>query len=235
MTISILTLFPQMFDSVFQYSIMKRAEKQGIVSIDVVDIRDFAKDAYKTVDDKPYGGGTGMILKVDVLDRALASVKSKVSKVSSVSKASKQAYTVLLTPQGIPYKQDIAKKLSHKGHLILVCGHYEGFDERIRDLVDMEISVGDYILTGGEIPAMILTDTVTRLQPGIFTKKDVTENESFEKKGLLEYPQYTKPAIYKGKKVPDILLSGNHAKINEWKETEAVKRTERKRPDLLSS
>lgn len=178
------------------------------------------------VDDRPYGGGNGMILRVDVAERALAAAKKTCPDMTP--------YTVLLDPQGVPYTQSHAVKLSHKEHLILFCGHYEGIDERIRMLVDEEISIGDYILTCGEIPAMVIADSVIRLLPGVLTKKGATFEESFsDNPNLLEYPQYTRPDIYKNKKVPAILLSGNHAKIQAWRTRERTKRTIKRRPDLL--
>jgi len=225
MHISILTLFPPLFTGVFEHSIIKRAQEKKLVTINYINIRDFAEGKYKTVDDKPYGGGAGMILKVDVVDRAIISSKAQVT--------SNKTKVVLLTPQGQTYSQSIAKKLSTIDHLILIAGHYEGFDERIRNLVDMELSIGDYILTGGEIPAMVIVDSVVRLLPKVFTKEGITDNESFGTAHILEYPQYTKPLVYKGKNVPDILLSGNHAEIKQWKKEQAHKRTKERRPDLL--
>jgi len=223
--IDILTLFPNIFKGPFSESIIKRAQKRGLVEIKIFNLRDFALDKHKVVDDKPYGGGAGMILKVDVVDRALRKLKKKNSKV------------ILLTPQGKRLNQNLVKKLSRHNHLILICGHYEGFDERIRKyLVDEEISIGDYILTGGELPAAILTEAIIRLIPGVLGKSDSLRKESFSqfnKLTLLEYPQYTRPEKYKNWAVPKILLSGNHQKIEEWRFQEALKRTKKRRPDLL--
>lgn len=201
MNITILTLFPDMLRDALNYSIPKRAMEKGIVTIECVNIRDYATDAYKSVDDHPYGGGAGMILRVDVLDRALQKTKGK---------------RILLDPKGKQYTQKKARELSKLDRLVLVCGHYEGVDERVRALVDEEISIGDYVLSGGEIPALVVVDSIVRLLPGVLKKKEATAEESFSK-GLLEYPQYTRPENYKGKRVPKILLSGNHAAIKKWR------------------
>jgi len=214
MKISILTLFPEMFSGPFNQSIIKRAIEKKLVSIDYINIRDFSSDKYKTVDGRPYGGGVGMLLRVDVVDRAIQKVKSQKSKV------------ILLDAGGTPYTQQTARRLSTFDHLILICGHYEGVDDRIRSMIDEEISIGDYVLTGGEIPAMVITDSIVRLLPGVLVKKDATIHESFTE-NLLEYPQFTQPQKYNGMQVPPVLLSGNHQKINEWRQKEAVLRTER--------
>jgi tRNA (guanine37-N1)-methyltransferase len=219
MHISILTLFPDMLRSPFSESIVKRAIDKKLITIDYVNIRDFATDNYKTVDGHPYGGGVGMILRVDVVDRALQSVK--------------KGHKILLDAGGVPYKQSKATELSKLNHLIMICGHYEGIDERIRSLVDEEISIGDYILTGGEIPAMVLTDSIVRLIPGVLSKPEAFLHESFSG-AMLEYPQYTEPHIYKGLAVPSVLLSGNHTAIDAWQKNEATKRTASRRPDLIS-
>ncbi len=227
MTISILTLFPDMFRGVFDYSIIKRTQQKNLVTISFVNIRNFATDAHKTVDDRPYGGGTGMILRVDVVDRALDHVKQPTID-------NRQQRIVLLDPQGTPYTQSKAKELSRLNHLILLCGHYEGVDDRIRSLVDEELSIGDYILTGGEIPAMAIVDSVVRLISGVLVKPTATESESFAGDvPRLEYPQYTRPEIYKRKRVPTILLSGNHKAIAAWRHNQAIKRTKKRRPDLI--
>ncbi len=224
MKITILTLFPDMFAGPFDASIIKRAKEKGIVDISLVNIRDFAQDRYKTVDDHPYGGGVGMILRVDVVDRALQNAKCQMTNA--------KCKTILLDPQGIPYTQAKARELSTFDHLIFICGHYEGVDERIRSLVDEEISIGDYVLTGGEIPAMVIVDSVVRLLPGTLTKPHATIDESFSE-NVLEYPQYTRPEEYKDRKVPDVLLSGNHKEIEKWKKEQSRKRTRTRRPDLL--
>lgn len=208
-----------MFRGPFDQSILKRAVDKNQLTISYVNIRDFASDKYKTVDGHPYGGGIGMILRVDVVDRALKSIE--------------KGHTILLDAAGQPYKQAEAKKLSTFDHLILICGHYEGVDERIRTLVDEELSIGDYVLTGGEIPAMIVVDSIVRLIPGVLAKPDATLHESFTEPQL-EYPQYTEPQIYNGHAVPPVLLSGNHKKIDDWNKSEALKRTAVRRPDLIS-
>jgi tRNA (guanine37-N1)-methyltransferase len=217
MKIDIITLFPKLFDSVFSESLIARAQKQSIVEINLVNLRNFSQDKYGSVDDKPFGGGPGMVMKVDVVDRALKSLNS--------------GHKILLTPQGQPFKQALAQKLSKQNHLILLCGHYEGYDERIRSLVDEEISIGDYVLTGGEIPAMVIVDTVVRLLPGVVGKVDSLTEESFSQNSL-EYPQYTRPEDYQGKKVPPVLLSGNHAEIKKWRQEQSKLRTYTRRPDL---
>ena len=227
MYITIVTLFPEMFEGPLTQSILKRAQDQKIVTISFVHIRDFAKDKHKSVDDRPYGGGPGMILRVDVVGEALTHAKSLHPNVTTRS--------ILLDPQGTLYSQQKAKQLSSFEHLILLCGHYEGVDERIRALVDEEISIGDYILTCGEIPAMVLADSIVRLLPGTLKKEGVTTDESFSgATPLLEYPQYTTPQTYKGTSVPDILLSGHHAHIGMWKQKEAKKRTTLRRRDLIT-
>jgi tRNA (guanine37-N1)-methyltransferase len=218
MKISILTLFPQMFGGPFDYSIVKRAKEKGLVEINLVDVRDFGQGRHKTVDDKPYGGGVGMILKVDVLSQAIkATLDPKLKK--------NEQKVILLTASGKTYKQEAAKSFSRLEHLILICGHYEGIDERISKYIDEELSVGDYVLTGGEIPAMIVTDSVTRLLPGAIAK-GATESESFSE-DLLEYPQYTRPEIFEGEKVPSVLLSGNHGEIEKWKKEESLRKTKK--------
>lgn len=225
MKFSIVTLFPDMFISPFSYSIIKRAIEKEQITIEYINLRDFATDAYKSVDDRPYGGGTGMVLRVDIVDAALSSIKSK--------NPTLKTRTILLDAGGTPYKQAIAKHLATEyDHIIILCGHYEGVDERVRALVDQELSIGDYVLTGGEIPAMILVDSVTRLLTGVLSKPEATVHESFTEP-LLEYPQYTKPSDFHGQKVPDILLSGDHQKIATWQKEQAKEKTKKVRPDLL--
>ncbi len=219
MRITILTLFPEMFESVFASSIVGRARANGVVSIDFVQIRDFAPDTYKHVDDTPFGGGAGMVMKCQPVLDALASVRGS------------DSYCISLTPSGTPYTQDKAHVLAAKQHLILLCGHYEGMDARIGHHMDEEISIGDYVLTGGEIGAMVIVDSVTRLLDGAI-REESTKEESFEN-GLLEYPQYTKPADYQGDRVPDVLVSGNHQKIAAWRHAQALLKTAAVRPDLL--
>ncbi len=231
MKIDILTLFPKMFEGVFSESIIKRAQEKGLVEIKVHNLRDWARDKRGTVDDKPYGGGVGMILRVDIIDQALNKLKTE----------NRKHKTILLTPQGKVFNQKKAQELTKEKNLILICGHYEGVDERVREhLVDEEISIGDYVLTGGEIPAMVVVDSLVRLIPGVLEKEEAIENESFQSSvyglqstALLEHPQYTRPEEYKGWKVPEVLLSGNHKKIEEWREKKSLERTKKRRPDLL--
>lgn len=218
--ISILTLFPDSFQGFLGSSIIGRAVKNGLAEIELIDLRRFAKDSYGSVDDKPYGGGVGMVLRVDVVAPAIRTLKKSGSKV------------ILMTPQGKTFDQPLARELSGKKHLILVAGHYEGFDERIRDEADLELSIGDYVLTGGELPAAVVTDAVVRLLPGVLGKDESVETETFSQ-SLIEYPQYTRPEEFEGKKVPVVLLSGNHAEISKWRARESQKKTATRRPDLL--
>ncbi|MFH1189544.1 MAG: tRNA (guanosine(37)-N1)-methyltransferase TrmD [Candidatus Omnitrophota bacterium] len=224
MRVDILTLFPKMFESVLGESMLKRAQGKGAISIKIHDLRDWTFDNHRSSDDKPFGGGPGMVMKVEPVYLALKDITG--------AKSGGKTKVILLTPQGKRLDQETVKSLSKEEALVLVCGHYEGIDERIRSFADEEISVGDYILTCGEIPAMALIDSVARLLPGVLGSKDSTAEESFED-GLLEYPQYTRPADFKGMKVPDILLSGDHKKIERWRRKEAVNRTRLRRPDLL--
>lgn len=219
MKIDILTIFPEMFTGFKASSIIKRAQEKELVEINIHDIRKYSKDPHKKVDDYGFGPGRGMVLMPQPIFDAVRDIKKEDSKV------------ILMTPQGTPYKQKIAHDLSKEKHLILICGHYEGFDERIRTLADMEISIGDYVLTGGELASMVISDSVIRLIDGVI-QKESHENDSFSK-NLLDYPVYTKPVDFEGMKVPDILLSGNHAKIEEYRLEQALKRTEERRPDLL--
>ena len=220
MKIDILTLFPNMFDGVFQESILKRAIDEGKVEINLINFRDYTLDPHKKVDDTPYGGGAGMVLTCQPIFDCVRSIRKENSKV------------ILMTPDGIPYKQKMAYDLSKCEHLIIICGHYEGFDERIRSICDLEVSIGDYVLTGGEVPAMVLVDSITRLLPGVI-KEDSHLEDSFNENYLLDYPTYTKPRVFEGMEVPEVLLSGDHKKINEYRYNESLKRTEERRPDLL--
>lgn len=219
MRIDVLTLFPEMFECLISTSIIKRAILNKKVTINLVNIRDYSEYNNNQVDDTPFGGGNGMVLMCDPVFKALESVKTD------------ESYTIIMTPRGNIYKQGTAKKYKEIKHLIIICGHYEGFDERIYNLVDEEISIGDFILTGGEIPAMSVIDSVVRLIPGVITEGSL-ETESFEN-NLLDYPVYTKPRIYNGMEVPEVLLSGNHSKIKEYREKERLRITKEKRPDLL--
>ena len=223
MKISIITLFPQMFKGAFDFSIVKRAIDNKLIEISFLNIRDFGIGKHKLVDDTPYGGGNGMVLRVDVLEKAISSAKIK--KLSN-----KEQKVVMLSAHGKKFDQKKAREYSKLKNLILVCGHYEGFDERIKNFIDEEISVGDFVITGGEIPAMLITDSVARLVEGVI-KKDSSEFESFSP--YLEHPHYTKPQVYKKLKVPEILLSGNHKEINSWREKQSILVTSKLRPDLL--
>ncbi|OGH11236.1 MAG: tRNA (guanosine(37)-N1)-methyltransferase TrmD [Candidatus Levybacteria bacterium RIFCSPHIGHO2_01_FULL_36_15] len=217
-----------MFEGIFNHSIIKRAQKEKLIKIKFINLRDFGIGTHRTVDDRPYGGGTGMILRVDVVDKAVQSAKED----------DMSGKVVLLDPKGKTYNQKTAENFSKLTHLILICGHYEGYDERIRNFVDEEISVGDYVLSGGEIPAMLIVDSVARLIPDVLKKQNATSLESFSKIGstrILEYPQYTRPGVYKGKKVPEILLSGDLKKIEEYRLDKAVAITKKRRKDLLKS
>ncbi len=222
MRIDIITLFPEMFANVLSLSILKRAAEKGIVEYHLHNLRDWSKDSYGSVDDHPYGGGVGMVLRVDVVAPAITKVKTE----------NPGATVILMTPQGAPYKQAKAQELAKLPGLILVAGHYEGYDERIREYVDLEISVGDYVLTGGELPAMTIIDSVVRLLPGALGTDQSSVAESFSEP-LLEYPQYTRPTEFEGKKVPEILLGGNHKVIEDWRRQQAVEKTMKRRPDLL--
>ena len=219
MKIDVLTLFPDMFNNIFNESIIKRALDNNLVEINIHNIRDYSKDPHKKVDDTPYGGGAGMVLMCQPIFDAVKDLRRDNSKV------------ILLTPSGKLYKQSIALDLSKEKHLILICGHYEGFDERIKTICDLELSIGDYILTGGEIPAMAIIDSITRLIDGVI-RKESYENESFTD-NLLDYPTYTKPRVYEGLSVPDVLVNGNHEKINKWRREQQIEMTKKNRPDLL--
>lgn len=225
MKISILTLFPDMFSGPFDHSIIKRAKEKKIVDINYTNIREFGIGKQRKVDDKPYGGGLGMIIKVDVLDKAISHTLDDKLKTQDQK-------VVLLGAHGKTFNQKMAKSLSKLKHLILVCGHYEGIDERSKRFIDEEISIGDFIVTGGEIPAMLVTDAVVRLKKGVL-KRDVTKIESFSP--MLEYPQYTRPKTYKNMAVPTILTSGNHKAILEWRKKASIRNTRKLRPDILKS
>lgn len=219
MKIDILTLFPEMFETIFSHSIIKRAIDEKKVEIEIHNFRDYSKDPHHKVDDTPYGGGCGMVLTCQPIFDCVESLKTQNSKV------------ILLTPDGLPYKQKVAYELSKEKHLILICGHYEGFDDRIRTLCDYEISIGDYVLTGGELASMVLTDSIVRLLPGVI-EEESHKNDSFNN-NLLDYPTYTKPSVFRGMEVPSVLLSGDHKKIEEYRKEESIKKTETRRPDLL--
>ena len=221
MKISILSLFPHMFDGFLNESIIKRAIENNKVEIEIIDFREYSTDPHNKVDDTPYGGGAGMVLACQPIFDCIDKIKTDDSKI------------IIMTPSGVPYKQSIAYDLSKEKHLIIICGHYEGFDERILSLADMEISIGDYVLTGGELPSMVITDSIVRLIPGVINEESHI-NDSFNEDFLLDYPTYTKPSDFRGMKVPEVLLSGDHKKIDEWRHQEALKKTQDRRPDLLN-
>jgi tRNA (guanine37-N1)-methyltransferase len=228
MRIDILTLFPQMFEVPFSFGIFKRAIDNGLVSLNLYNIRDYTHDKHHTADDYPYGGGAGMVLKPEPIFEAVEAIKTDVNDEKG------ELPVILLTPQGRLFSQRIALELSQYRHLILICGHYEGVDERVREhLATDEISIGDYVLTGGEVPAMVVLDAVLRLVPGVLGSEESPLEDSHAS-GLLEYPQYTRPADYRGWSVPEVLLSGNHARIARWRREQVIRRTLERRPELLN-
>jgi len=236
MKISIITLFPQMISGFFDESIIKRAQDKKLVEIEIINLRNFAVDDYGTVDDRPYGGGTGMVLRVDVIHKALSKITNNKLQMTNEIKNSKfKTKTVLTSAKGKVFNQEKAQEYSKLNHLIVIAGHYEDVDARVLDYVDEEVSLGDFVMTGGEIPASAIVDSVVRLIPGVLKKDEATMQESFNinNKKLLEYPQYTRPENFMGKKVPKILLSGDHKKIKDWRMKKAVEETRKKRPDLL--
>ncbi|MBP8665447.1 MAG: tRNA (guanosine(37)-N1)-methyltransferase TrmD [Syntrophaceae bacterium] len=223
MRFDVLSIFPEMLQSPLEFSLLKKAREKGLIEVGLHNIRDWAQDKHRMTDDAPYGGGCGMVMKVEPVARAVAAVKQ----------AGEASLVVLLTPQGEIFNQTIATELARQKQIILICGRYEGFDERIREhLADREISLGDYILTGGELSALVVIDATARLIPGVLGNDASASGESFSQ-GLLEYPQYTRPAEYSGWPVPEVLLSGNHARIERWQRIEALRRTWRRRPELL--
>jgi tRNA (guanine37-N1)-methyltransferase len=210
-----------MVEPILNSSILKRAQEKKLVKFQIVNFRDFSTNKHKTVDDSPYGGGSGMVLSVEPIYYALESLKNT-------------QHRILLSPQGKQFDQDIAKRLLQEEHIVLICGHYEGFDERVTDFIDEELSLGDFVMTGGEIAALAITDTIVRMIPGVLGSKESFEKDSFYD-GYLDYPQYTKPREFKGLRVPEILLSGDHAKIDEWRKEMQKAKTLKRRPDLLKS
>ena len=220
MRIDVLTLFPEMFTGFLNESIMGRAIKSGLVEVNLIDYRNFSNSKHKKVDDSPFGGGAGMVLNVQPVVDALRSIEGY-----------NEALKILVTPQGKTLKQAMTYELSNNDHLIILCGHYEGYDERIRDYFDLEISIGDYVLTGGELAAMVLIDSVTRVIPEVISKDESHLNDSFSNT-LLEHPHYTRPREFEGKVVPEVLVNGNHKLIEEWRHKESIKRTKQRRPDL---
>ncbi|MDR0956694.1 MAG: tRNA (guanosine(37)-N1)-methyltransferase TrmD [Endomicrobium sp.] len=231
MKIDILTILPNMFKNIFSESLIGKAINSKILNITVIDIRSFSSDKHKKVDDKPFGGGSGMVIKVEPIYNAIRKL-GVIKKNNTYRNPYLRPYVVCMSPQGKTLNNKIIKYISKFKHLIIVCGHYEGIDERVVNYVDEEISIGDYVLTGGEIPAMVLVDTVARMLPGVIKGKDSVQNDSFFN-GLLDYPHYTRPSVFRGYVVPGVLLSGNHKKIEEWREKEALKRTKERRPELL--
>ncbi len=225
MRFDILTLFPEMFSALHD-SIIARAEKKGIIEMNFIDIRDFTKDKHRKTDDYPYSGGGGMLMTPQPIYDAYQSIAARLDY---------KPHTIYMSPQGKPFCQSKAVELSEKEHIVILCGHYEGVDQRIIDMiVDEEISLGDFVLTGGEIPAMAVVDAVSRMIPGVLASQSSYENESHFS-GLLEYPQYTRPEEFMGRRIPDVLISGHHAKIEEWKRREAIRNTFNKRPDMLKN
>ena len=221
MKIDVLTLFPAMFAGPLDESIIMRARKKGLLDLNIHDLRKWTHDRHRTVDDKPFGGGPGMLMKVEPLFEAVESLRREETKV------------ILLSPSGRKFSQEIARELARGKDLLLVTGHYEGFDERVREtLANDELSIGDYVLTNGALPAMVVIDAVVRLLPGVLGKDESSHDESFSH-GLLEYPQYTRPAEFRGMKVPDVLVSGHHAEIEKWRREQAKQKTKQRRPDLL--
>jgi tRNA (guanine37-N1)-methyltransferase len=228
MRIDILTLFPQMFEVPFSFGIFQRAVANGLVSLHLHDIRDYTHDKHHTADDYPYGGGAGMVLKPGPIFEAVEAIKA------GIGGEEAELPIILLTPQGRLFSQQIARELSQERHLVFICGHYEGVDERVHEhLATDEISIGDYVLTGGEVPAMVVIDAVLRLLPGVLGSEESLREDSHAS-GLLEYPQFTRPEDYRGWKVPEVLLSGNHARIAKWRREQIIRRTLERRPELLN-
>jgi tRNA (guanine37-N1)-methyltransferase len=220
MIVQILTIFPEMCREIFDASILGRAREKGLATLEAVDLREWTTDRHRTTDDAPYGGGPGMVMKIEPIDRALADLRSPQSKV------------ILMSPQGRRFNHSLATSLAAESHIILVCGHYEGIDQRVADhLVDDEISIGDFVLTNGALPALVITDAVVRLLPGVLGDSESAPNDSFAT-GLLDHPHYTRPEEYRGWRVPEILLSGNHAAIEGWRREAALSATRKNRPDL---
>ncbi len=229
MHIDVLTIFPQMFEIMSSLSILKRAIDKGLVSLRLHNIRDFTHDRHKTVDDYPYGGGPGMVMKPEPIFETVEAIQAEMTQ-----EERDKTPVILLSPQGRLFTQQVAQEMAHHKRLILICGHYEGVDERVREhLATEEISIGDYVLTGGELPAMVVIDAVTRLIPGVLGSEESPRDESHSG-GLLEYPQYTRPPVYRGWAVPEVLLSGNHGEIARWRREQAIRRTKERRPELLA-
>ncbi len=225
MRIDIITTFPQIVEAVLSESILGKAQERGLIEIRAINLRDYTEDRHKTTDDQPYGGGPGMVMKCEPVYKAVEDLKSR--------RAGILPRVILMTPQGRRFDQKLAEELAQESYFIIICGRYEGVDERIREhLVTDEISIGDFVLTGGEVPALVVVDAVSRLIPGVLGDEKSAESESFSS-GLLEYPHYTRPAVFRGWRVPEVLLSGNHAEIEKWRRKKALERTLTKRPDLI--
>ena len=222
MTFHVLTLFPEIFSSPLKGSILGKAQERGLVEVRVINIRDYAEGRHRVADDYPYGGGKGMIMKPEPIVRAIR----------ALLEGDPKTWVVLMTPQGVPFGQRVARRLAAFGHIALVCGRYEGVDERVRSFVNEELSIGDYVLSGGEFAALVVIDAVSRLVPGVLGDAEAPEEDSFSG-GLLEYPQYTRPPEFEGKRVPEVLLSGDHGRIRQWRRRQALLRTWQRRPDLL--
>ena len=245
MKFSIITLFPEVFEPILNSSILKRAQKKGLVEFELVNLRPFGEGRHQVVDDRSYGGGVGLVFKADILAKAVKSVISHQSsdvRNNNLKTDDRRPMTILTSASGTPYNQKKAQELSKLDHIIIVCGHYEGVDQRFIDhYVDEEISIGDYVLTGGEIPTMVIVDSVTRLIKGVLEKEEATQNESFSyqlpatSNQLLEYPHYTRPEEFEGEKVPQVLLSGDHGAVEKWRQEKALEKTKKMRPDLLRS
>lgn len=239
MKITFITLFPEIYPPLLNFSILKRAQSKEKVQFEIVNLREFGEGPHKIVDDRPYGGGTGMVLKADILAKALKTV------LNHEPRATSNTHVILTSASGHTYKQSKARELSKLDHIVIICGHYEGIDQRFIDkYVDEEISIGDYVLTGGELPSFVIADSISRLIPGVLEKSDAVENESFSLTNdsslvtsssslLLEYPHYTRPDEFEGEKVPEVLLSGNHAKIDNWRLQKSVEKTRKLRPELI--
>ncbi|MDO4564587.1 MAG: tRNA (guanosine(37)-N1)-methyltransferase TrmD [Clostridia bacterium] len=223
MKIDVLSIFPEMFDSVLSSSILARAQSNGLIRVETHNIRDYASNKHRKTDDYPFGGGAGMVMMPQPIFDCMESVLGEDS-----------AVRILLSPRGTPLTTDIARRLSKESRLVLLCGHYEGVDERVMEIIDEEISIGDYVLTGGELPAMVLIDSICRFVPGVLGSAESAEDESFAT-GLLEYPQYTRPANFRGMEVPEVLLNGNHSHIERWRREQAQKKTQKMRPELLKN
>jgi len=223
MIFDILTLFPEMFHSPLEESILGKARDAGLIQVNLVNVRDYAEGRHRVTDDYPYGGGKGMIMKPEPIIKGIKAIQA----------GNPEARVILMTPQGTPLRHEVVKRLAQLAHLVLICGRYEGVDERVRDVADEEISIGDYVLTGGELTALVVIDAISRLIPGVLGDEGASEDDSFSQ-GLLEYPQYTRPRAFEGRKVPEVLLSGDHQAIERWRRREALRRTWERRPDLLS-